>query len=133
MTQRQALLIGNSKYNDLTLSKLTAPEVDVTALKHLLEQEDFGGFEQVTCLLNKSNQDIRNSIARFYKDVGSEDLLLFYFSGHGILDENGTLYLGTFETNVELLEATAIPASYISQLMDKSFSKRLVVILDCCF
>jgi hypothetical protein len=59
-------------------------------------------------------------------------MLLFYFSGHGVLDENGRLYLAVKDTDTGTLRGTAIPARYITEEMDNSRSKRQVLILDCC-
>jgi hypothetical protein len=52
--------------------------------------------------------------------------------GHGVLDEQGRFYLATRDTQRNLLNATAIPASYITDDMDTCRSKRQVLILDCC-
>ena len=70
--------------------------------------------------------------ANFYLQKKSDDLLLLYFSGHGVLDSQGRLFLAIKDTQRELLKATAIPASFISDDMDACRSKRQILILDCC-
>ncbi len=61
-----------------------------------------------------------------------DDLLVFYFSGHGVRDESGSLFLAIKNTNRKRLRATAIKADFVRELMDQSRSRRQVIILDCC-
>jgi hypothetical protein len=71
-------------------------------------------------------------IARFFGGKKPDDLLLLFFSGHGVRDERGLLYLAVQDTEHDLLNATAIPAAFITDEMDRSRSRRQVLILDCC-
>jgi class 3 adenylate cyclase len=63
--------------------------------------------------------------------------VLLFFSGHGIKDERGNLYLATSLTRKtergELLIGTTVPASLVHYVMNNCRSKRQVAILDCCF
>ena len=59
-------------------------------------------------------------------------MLLLYFSGHGVLDDRGQLYLAVKDTERGLLRGTAIGATFIADEMDRSHSRRQVLILDCC-
>ena len=62
-----------------------------------------------------------------------DDLLLLHVSCHGLKDEDGTLYFASSNTAVEHLEATAIPSEFVNRQMTKSRSRRIVLLLDCCF
>ena len=130
--QKYALLIGNNEFDDANLSRLIAPPMDIQALGELLINPEIGGFTDVVTLLNKPYADVRKAIARFFAQKKRDDLLLLYFSGHGILDENGLLHLAVRDTERDLLNATAIEASFISSVMDHSMSNRQVLVLDCC-
>ena len=66
-------------------------------------------------------------IARLFKEKSPDDLLLLYFSGHGVLDDQGHLYLAVKDTERDLLSGTAIPANFITGEMDRSRSKRQVL------
>jgi uncharacterized caspase-like protein len=59
-------------------------------------------------------------------------LLVRYFSGHGVRDEFGALYLAVKNTFRTRLRSTAVKSDYIRDVMDQSRSKRQVLILDCC-
>ncbi len=132
MSQKLALIIGNSEYEDTKLLRLKTPGVDVSNLAELLRAPDIGGFNEVTPLINQTSAMIRRAIARLFAEKSPEDLLLLFFSGHGIRDDNGDLHLAVRDTESNLLSATAIPAAFITAEMDRSRSRRQILILDCC-
>jgi outer membrane protein assembly factor BamD (BamD/ComL family) len=132
MAQRLALIIGNSVYLDSTLSRLLTPDADVGALGELLLDPERGGFDDVKVMVNMSSHLIRRAIASFFAKKTRQDLLLLYFSGHGVLDDQGQLFLAVRDTDSQLLSGTAIPASYITTEMNNSHSQRQVLVLDCC-
>lgn len=127
-----ALIIGNSEYNDKNLSCLTTPTADVRALAEVLLDKNRGGFDAAKTLINESDSIIRKEIVRFFAEKKKDDLLLLYFSGHGVMDDHGRLYLAAQDTESGLLSASAISANFITDTMDSSRSKRKVLILDCC-
>jgi hypothetical protein len=94
---------------------------------------EVGGFTEVRTLVNESAAIVRKGIGSFFASTSSrDDLLLLYFSGHGVKNARGELYLAVADTETDLLGATAIPASYKSEEMDGCASRRLVLVLDCC-
>jgi hypothetical protein len=132
MARKLALIIGNSQYEDAGLARLAAPDVDVRTLVDLLQTPGIGAFDEVIPLLNEGLATVRKAIARFFDAKHRDDLLLLYFSGHGVRDEQGHLYLAVRDTERSVLAGTAIEASYVTTRMDRSASKRLVLVLDCC-
>ncbi len=132
MARKLALIIGNSQYEDAGLARLAAPDVDVRALAEILQTPGIGTFDEVIPLLNEGLATVRKAIARFFDAKHRDDLLLLYFSGHGVRDEQGHLYLAVRDTERAVLAGTAIEASYVTTRMDRSASKRLVLVLDCC-
>jgi formylglycine-generating enzyme required for sulfatase activity len=127
-----ALLIGNESYDDPRLASLSAPAGDVHALKTALKDPKIGGFDEVTVLINASLASALRQIGTLFTNRKRDDLVLLYFSGHGVVDREGHLFLALSESLPELLLGTAIPASFIKEVMDKSSSRRQVLILDCC-
>jgi hypothetical protein len=130
--KRLGLLIGNSVYRDNTLARLAAPDVDVGDLADVLLDPEVGGFDDVNVIVNVSAAIARRAISDFFSTKDREDLLLLYFSCHGVLDENGRLYFAFKDTEHQLLRATSISAAYITDEMNASRSQRQVLILDCC-
>jgi uncharacterized caspase-like protein len=104
----------------------------VTDLATLLKAAEVGDFSEVLTLVNKAATTVRKAIARLFKEKSPDDLLLLYFSGHGVLDDQGHLYLAVKDTERDLLSGTAIPADFITSEMDRSRSRRQVLMLDCC-
>ena len=90
MAGKFALIIGNSRYEDSSLSRLSAPDLDVQGLEEVLKAPDIGHFDEVTTLLNEGCASVRKAMARFYDQRQRDDLLLLYFSGHGVKDNRGT-------------------------------------------
>ena len=132
MSGKFALIIGNSRYDDASLGRLKAPDIDVYELESVLKSPEVGRFDEVATLLDQDCASVRKAIARFYDQRQRDDLLLLYFSGHGVKDEQGHLYLALRDTESGLLAGSAIETAFISGRMDRSFSKRQVVVLDCC-
>ena len=132
MARKLALIIGNSQYDDAGLARLAAPDVDVRALAEVLSTPGIGAFDEVVPLMNEGLANVRRAIARFFDAKHRDDLLMLYFSGHGVRDEQGHLYLAVRDTERAILAGTAIEASYVTTRMDRSASKRLVLVLDCC-
>jgi uncharacterized caspase-like protein len=132
MSRRFALVIGNSVYKDATLSKLKTPEADARSLAATLRDPTIGGFDDVQEMINQDEGSVRRAISTFFTEKKPDDMLLLYFSGHGVLDPQGRLFLAVKDTRRDLLKATAIPASFISENMDDCRSKRQVLVLDCC-
>jgi uncharacterized caspase-like protein len=66
-----------------------------------------------------------------------DDLVLLFFSGHGIKDDAGRLYFASRITRKnakgDLIRSTAVPTSFVHDVMNNSRAKRQAVILDCCF
>ncbi len=132
-----ALLIGVSEYEP-GLNPLPAAVKDVEAMRRVLANPEMGGFAEadIRVLKNPQRQEMEEAIYRLFANRQKDDLLLFYFSGHGIKDESGRLYLSTRSTRKEngrLFEPSAVAASTLHERINKSKSERQVLILDCCF
>lgn len=132
MNTKHALVIGNSDYQDAKLAKLTAPVEDVHGLVEVLRDPTICGFDEVTLLTNENSASALRTIAKFFTKKNRNDLLFLYFSGHGVLDSHGHLYLAFKDTEYELLSGTAVAANFITQEMDRCRSQRQVLIFDCC-
>jgi uncharacterized caspase-like protein/tetratricopeptide (TPR) repeat protein len=133
---KMALLIGVSDYEP-GLPPLPGAAKDIEAMRRVLQDAEIGGFDDVKTLSNPDLQVMQETIETLFLGRTKGDLVLLFFSGHGIKDDNGRLHLATRITRKtqqgELIRATAVSASFIQDIMSNSRSKRQVVILDCCF
>jgi uncharacterized caspase-like protein len=114
------------------LKNLAAVERDVAAMRDVLVQPEIGGFAiaDVTTLLNPEPQQMRQVLERLFADRQSEDLLLLYFSGHGVVDDFGNFHLTTALTDQASLKFKAIAAKYVHDLMENSRSRRCIRVVS---
>ena len=134
--KKSALLIGMSQYQP-GLNPLPGAVRDMAAMQRVLQHPDMGGFNEIKTLANPDVQQMQEAIEALFSSAVKEDLTLLFFSGHGIKDDRGRLYFATPLTrknnNGDLVKATAVPASFVQDIMSQSRCNRQVVILDCCF
>ena len=131
-----ALLIGVSESSEEDLPELPSATEDIRAMQAVLQNPEMGGFDSVAVLPNPTRQEMEEAIETLFANCKKEDLVLFYFSGHGIIDEKGKFYLVTPQTRKErgnLIKATAVAATVLHDNMGNSRSKHQVLILDSCF
>jgi uncharacterized caspase-like protein len=92
--QRFALLVASYRYQDLDLSQLAAPAEDAEVLARVLGDPAIGGFH-VQTVINRPSHLVARTVESFFADRRLDDLLLFYFTGHGLKDERGRLFFGS--------------------------------------
>ena len=130
---REALIVAVSDYGDPRLGKLRAPAADAEKLAAVLRNPEIGAFD-VEVLRNPEERDLRRRLATFFgAERRADDLLLVHFSCHGVKDQGGELYLACADTEKDLLDATGIDATWLNRRIGRCRSKRIVVLLDCCF
>ncbi|MGR3279058.1 caspase, EACC1-associated type [Acaryochloris marina NIES-2412] len=131
-----ALLIGVSEYQP-GLEPLPAAVNDIKAMQRVLLNSEMGGFSEAKLLENPGKTEIETEIENLFSDCTKDDLVLLFFSGHGIKDDSARLYFAARNTvknkKGELIRASAVPARFVHDRMKESRCRRLAVILDCCF
>lgn len=136
MARKIALLIGVSDYG-AGLKSLRCPANGVNAMRSILSHPEMGGFDEVVALINPDVGEMRSRICQVFAQLTKKDLILFYFTGHGIKDMTGDFYLTTAQS--ELFEngrpnaGTAVEADFLKREIANSSAAHKVVILDCCF
>ena len=132
MPGRHALIVATDTYSDPKLRRLRAPARDAEALADVLRDPEVGDFE-VSLATNENDAALRRRIAAFFSDRARDSLLLLHFSCHGLKDDSGQLYFAAADTEVAHLDATAIPAEFVSRQMARSRSNNVLMLLDCCY
>ncbi|MEO0989194.1 MAG: caspase family protein, partial [Cyanobacteria bacterium J06639_14] len=138
--KKVALLVGVGKYGS-GLKPLQCPANGVTELQAILANPEIGGFDQVIPLIHPDVGTMRSHIGEVFSGLSKQDLVLFYFTGHGIKDMTGEFYLTTSQTQLfnngrhkgRLNPGTAVEASFVKTVMGNCYAQRKVIILDCCF
>ncbi|MGK8522634.1 caspase family protein [Nocardia asteroides] len=130
--RRSALIVACDNYQDPGLRKLKAPTRDAAALAGVLRDPRIGGFD-VRVSVNEPAYVISEGVEEFFDDRGADDLLLLHFSCHGVKDEGGDLYFAAANTKLRRLGATGVAADFVNRRMNRSRSRRIVLLLDCCY
>jgi hypothetical protein len=128
-----AVLVGINNYQDAYIADLSVCVNDATAIQEVLKHHF-----QSAALLTDSTYDslptranILAALATTALAAEEEDILLFYFSGHGIAD-NGESYLIPCDARRSALKHTAIAMQDIRELFSQSSARAKVIILDAC-
>ena len=129
--RRRALLVATATYADPGLAALRAPTGDVEALAGVLQDGSIGEFE-VTRLVDRPTEELKKEIEGFFGEARRDDLLLLYFSCHGVLSQSRRFYFATATTALQWLRATAIEDGFINDVVQHSRARSVVLVLDCC-
>jgi hypothetical protein len=133
----RALLIGNSTYpaDEHNLQTLKGPVKDIAALNRALADASTGLFDDadVTLLPEATSTRAIRALGRFFGSATRDDVLLVYFSGHGKLDQSGRLHLCMQDTDSADLLSTAVSSARISEFVDASRARNVIIVLDCCY
>jgi hypothetical protein len=135
MSGKLALIIATSQYQDPALRQLVTPAQDAESLARVLKDPAIGGF-QVWTLINEPSYKVNLEIESFCDHHNRDDLLLVYFSYHGIKDADGLLYFATVDTQLarhNVRRATAVGAEFVNQVMSRGRSRHQILLLDCCY
>ena len=76
--------------------------------------------------------DARSSVAFLPSSVPQDDLLLLYYSGHGIRGRGNRLFLATAGSDLDMPRQRSISAKEIREFVADCRAERQIVVLDCC-
>ncbi len=134
------LLIGVNRYQDRkNLPSLQYSALDCQGLgealteatasfsaKEVIIHHDF--ISQRPCIAN-----VRRSIFQIINAVQAEDTILFYFSGHGILEASSQqVVLCLADTNTDKLLTTGLPLNTLLKQLSNCAASQQLVWLDAC-
>ncbi|MFC7533276.1 Hsp70 family protein [Actinoplanes sp. GCM10030250] len=131
MAAKRALIIANETYEDSRFPELPGAGADASGLREVLADPLIGEFA-VQVILNGRTDEIRLAIEDHFSSAGRDDMLLLHISSHGRKDPKGRLHF--IATNSKLAYfSSAIPASFVGEQISDSLSRKIVVMLDCCY
>ncbi|MCZ7423682.1 MULTISPECIES: Hsp70 family protein [unclassified Micromonospora] len=131
MTNR-ALIIANSRYEDEHFEDLPAAAADAAALAEVLADPSIGDFA-VDQLVDAEQRAVMRALEGFFDAARSDDLLLLHLSLHGWKDLRNRLYFVVRDTERDFPGSTAVSAEFVADRMAQSRSRRIVLMLDCCY
>ena len=107
-TQRLAFVVGNAAYE--TLDELPSAIIEADEVSKTLSDIGFTVFDARNVTFN----DFKEKFSQFMTKIGDDDLVVFYFSGHGF-SYGGNSYLVPTKFPDHVLE-TELPSEFISVL-----------------
>ncbi|WP_405887781.1 caspase family protein [Streptomyces sp. NBC_01136] len=128
---RFALVLGSHTFTDSRLDRLRSPAHDVGELSRVLADPEIGQFV-VTSADNPTAQELRSGAEEFFGGRDRDDVLLLYYTGHGIREGDELLLAGS-DTDLDDLAGTALSATVLKNLLGSCRARRIVLILDCCY
>ncbi|MFF0043337.1 caspase domain-containing protein [Streptomyces mirabilis] len=132
----RALLIASAETSyEPTLPQIKGAELDAWAIRDVLTDFEVGLFsrENVKVLQNVTSSVVLEELADLAQTCLSDDMVLVYFSGHGLIDRvTGNFYWVTANTTRTDLDGTAVSAEKVHGILDACASQAIVIILDCC-
>ena len=130
--KRYALVIATTTHDIPGIAPLSAPSADAREFAELLEDSEIGSYD-VETVMNSTSAAAEERVEAFLKAPhDADDVLLLYFTGHGIT-ERGQLYFAMTNTRRDRLRSTSLPAQFVQELLSECNARTQVVILDSCF
>ena len=122
---------GVSNYKDSTYNlKYAAKDA-----ADIFEAFKYKSFDTIiyNILLDKevTKQNI-NKWAKQIEGAGIEDVVIIYFAGHGLLDVKNDFYFAVHDMDFQMPEKNGLSYETILDLMDKSPSRKKILLLDAC-
>ena len=128
------VLVGTPAYDDPALPDVPVVANNVADLAALFTDARHGGFDAAHCVTAPDRAGIGQIGDLLVKAAAeAEDLLLLYYSGHGLLGRRRELFLSVAETWRDRLAFTALPFDAVRDAFLDSRASCRVVILDSCF
>ncbi|HEY4359682.1 MAG TPA: caspase family protein [Bryobacteraceae bacterium] len=136
--EKWALVVGVSKA-ETAIFDLPFGRKDALDIANMLLDPEVGRFTpdsaHVRVLVDRqaTRVTIEQQILTLAALAGPRDLVVIYFSVHGVLDrQNGRRYLSTFDIRATDLDHTAFEMGSFVALLGKYFRAQVVVLLDAC-
>lgn len=135
--QIYAVVVGITNYQDKNIQGLKYPEKDATEFYNVLRSPICGSVpeENVALLVgvNATRANVMKEVYNKFSRAQSNDLIIFYFSGHGVGGEfeNDGFLLG-YDTDTQNESPTSISMDEVRAKIDRSLAKMKVSYIDAC-
>ncbi|MFJ5811501.1 caspase domain-containing protein [Streptomyces sp. NPDC093093] len=128
------VLIGTPHYRDEHLPDVPVVAHNVADLAAVFTDPELGGFAEAHCRTVPGDADLAR-VGEILTDAAEQasDLLLVYYSGHGLIDRRGNLYLSLATTRPDQLAYSALTFDAVRETFLDSRAENRVLILDSCF
>lgn len=130
-----ALVVGVGKYKKDGITPLKYASADAEAVRDYLYS--VGGFpkENIELVTDASATlaEFNGKLGRLKRNVRKDSLVVVYFSGHGVADNNGVPYLLLHDSDQNIVEDTGYAVSKLKNQLNQLPTKNILVALDACY
>lgn len=140
--KRYAIVVGINNYSDISIANLTKARNDAIVMANLLQSK--GQFDKVFLMtddidnkgtdrnLYPTRLNVLAKIDAVLNFANPNDMVVFFFSGHGISDYDEKGYLVTVDTLSEHKFNSSLKVEEIVSRFQKKGLKKSLLILDAC-
>jgi hypothetical protein len=134
---RKAIIVGVNEYQSRSdIDDLAGAEMDAKEIHEQFTRN--GNFEVSSSHLligpDATRANILRAVGDIFKSDESCDLVAFYFSGHGMIDENKEGYIAPYDMDPKHPYIYGINMEDLRKFMSTSKNKASAIIfLDCCY
>ncbi len=140
--KRHAIVVGINNYQDTGISDLSKARNDAKLVGKILREQ--GEFDQVFVMtddvdprndkenLYPTKLNIEEKLDSLLRFSEPEDLVVFFFSGHGISDPDENGYLVTVDTVTDKQFNTSLRVNDVVQRLKNKGIKKSLLVLDAC-
>ncbi len=140
--KRYAISIGINNYNDSGINDLSKAKNDAKILGKILQTN--GQFNPIYIMTDDidprkdknrmypTKSNIEQRLDSVLESIRPQDMLVFFFSGHGVSDYNENGYILPVDTNNSNIHATSIKVDDIVAKIKSKKIKKFILVLDAC-
>jgi hypothetical protein len=135
LNNKMAIVIGINEYESTSIPSLRGAENDAQEIHDILLDNGYKISNKTFLLGSKATyRAITRAISNAYRKKSDYDLILFYYSGHGFVDENKDFFIAPVDIDPDDPYTCGISDDELLRVMDKSKNdSKFVTILDCCY
>ncbi len=129
--------VGVEAYGDSSINKLLYAAADATAFAHAFRATGIGD-DHIQLLVSDAassaqptRANVLTALDRLRTRTAADDLVVFFFAGHGV-DDKGQQYLLVSDTRRAMLEATSLPLSVLKPALEQLPASEVVLFVDAC-
>ena len=137
--RRWAICVGINNYEHESIVDLSKAATDASGMKSALLT--FGQFDSVLVLTDKSpkeskdypsKENLSSKLNYLQQNIQPEDLVVFFFSGHGVTDSDNRGYLVMADSDPDNIGRTGMEVKGIVRPFNEIGFKNLILMIDAC-
>jgi hypothetical protein len=133
--KRFAVIAGVNQYEEDDIPQLAGAEYDAEELRKKLIENNFQVSDQHFLIGKRATRAaILRAVSDIFHSDSKAELAVFYFSGHGVVDERHQGYIAPYDMYPKAPFVSGIRMEDLKYAIERSNKKtNVAIILDCCY